>query len=166
MLSMCLYTELSVRLCARARRLAVCQAFSSWAGKHEHKETTFSRQSSILLTPANIMGFCKMSALHVQLEGAECFKTITRANLLVCFTGLSNPMPSLPIEDQCIYVASDKSHSIISMLQLLNHLFALFLQLFSNAIAYAWFCLFLIWLMSAFRKMHCAQFCKELIWCL
>lgn len=60
----------------------VCQAFGSRAEKHEHKEA-FSRQSSIPHTSANTMDFCKMSAFHIQLEGAECFQTITRAKVLV-----------------------------------------------------------------------------------
>lgn len=82
MLSMCLHTELSPLLRARAHRLAGCQASSSQAGKHEGKETTFSRRSSIPLTPAKMMGLCKMSALRVELEGTECFKSINRANSL------------------------------------------------------------------------------------
>lgn len=67
----------------------VCQAFGRRAEKHEHEEA-FSRQSSIPRTSANPMGFCKMLALHKQLEGAECFKTITRAKVVVYFTGLTS----------------------------------------------------------------------------
>lgn len=66
----------------------VCQAFGRRAEKHEHKEA-FSRQSSIPRTSANPTGFCKMLALHKQLEDAECFKAITRAKVLVYFTGLT-----------------------------------------------------------------------------